>query len=466
MTSLDAKIANLFPSIILNLQESIRIPSIQGDPALDAPFGIQVKEALNHALKTASSLEFKTCDLDGYVGWAEYGESENVIVVLGHLDVVPPGEGWTHPPFGGEIHGDKMFGRGAMDDKGPIMGALWALYAIKELCIPLKHRIRVLFGTNEESGMKDMYYYLEHGREIPMMGFTPDGEFPIVAYEKGQLHVCIKVPFVQPNNSKSLLLRICGGTVPNAVPSRAEAQIRFFDLSEKQKILNTFKEVACKKGINIAINEESEVATIRVSGVAAHGSTPEQGVNAIANLLHLLGYSIDEDWGKSLKELSGYFYGDVNGVNLGIFLEDELSGKLTCNLGLINLEDGCLSLILDIRFPVTFKSEDIILSLESLSQKKGFFMNILREKAPLNMPKDSILIRKLQKVYKEKTGREPKLLSMGGGTYAKALPNIVAFGPKFPEGPDVAHQADEFIDLEEYLKILQIMGAAMVELAN
>ena len=104
MTSLDARIANLFPSIILNLQESIRIPSIQGDPTLDAPFGIQVKEALNHALKTAFSLGFKTYDLDGYVGWAEYGESENMIVVLGHLDVVPSGEGWTRPPFGGEIH--------------------------------------------------------------------------------------------------------------------------------------------------------------------------------------------------------------------------------------------------------------------------------------------------------------------------------------------------------------------------
>ena len=147
-------------------------------------------------------------------------------------------------------------------------------------------------------------------------------------------------------------------------------------------------------------------------------------------------------------------------------MEDELSGKLTCNLGQINFEDGCLSLILDIRFPVSFKSEDVILSLESLSQKEGFSLNILCKKAPLNMPKDSILIKKLQKVYEEKTGQEAKLLSMGGGTYAKALPNIVAFGPKFPESPDVAHQADEFIDLEEYLKILQIMGAAMVELAN
>ena len=466
MTSLDARIANLFPSIILNLQESIRIPSIQGDPTLDAPFGIQVKEALNHALKTASSLGFKTYDLDGYVGWAEYGESENMIVVLGHLDVVPSGEGWTRPPFGGEIHGNKMFGRGVMDDKGPIIGALWALYAIKELSIPVKRRIRILFGTNEESGMKDMYYYLEHGGEIPIMGFTPDGEFPIVAYEKGQLHVRIKVPFVQPNNSKALLLGICGGTVPNVVPSEAEAKIRFFDPSEKQKILNAFKKVAREKGIKVAVNAESEIATIKVSGVAAHGSTPELGVNAIANLLYLLGYSIDEDWGESLRGLSGYFYGDVNGVNLGIFLEDELSGKLTCNLGQINFEDGCLSLILDIRFPVSFKFEDVILSLESLSQKEGFSLNILRKKAPLNMPKDSILIKKLQKVYEEKTGQEAKLLSMGGGTYAKALPNIVAFGPKFPESPDVAHQADEFIDLEEYLKILQIMGAAMVELAN
>mgnify|MGYP000935171859 FL=1 len=198
MNSLDAKITNLFPSIILNLQESIRIPSVQSDPAPDAPFGIEIKRALDQALKTASSLGFATQNLDSYVGWAEYGEGKDMVAVLGHLDVVPPGDGWTYSPFAGEIHGNKMFGRGTMDDKGPTIGALWALCAIKELSIPVKCRIRILFGTNEESGMKDMKYYLEHGGEIPLMGFTPDGEFPIIAYEKGQLHIRIDVPFIQP----------------------------------------------------------------------------------------------------------------------------------------------------------------------------------------------------------------------------------------------------------------------------
>lgn len=466
MNYIDAKILNLFPSIVLNLQESIRIPSVQGDPAPDAPFGVEIKKALDQALKTASSFGFATYDLDGYVGWAEYGEGKDVIVVLGHLDVVPPGDGWTYPPFAGEIHGNKMFGRGTMDDKGPTIGALWALHAIKELSIPIKHRIRVLFGTNEESGMKDMQYYLEHGGEIPLMGFTPDGEFPIIAYEKGQLHVHVDVPFIQSKTSKYLLLDIRGGTVPNVVPSEAEAKIRFLDPGKKLIILNVVKETAQRNDINISILEEGNDVILKVFGVAAHGSTPEMGVNAIANLLFILGSSIDEDWSKTISFLGRCFYGDVNGINLGIFVEDKLSGKLTCNLGQLNFQDSHLSLVLDIRFPVTFKPKDVVTPLKAFVEKNKFSLYVLREKVPLNMPEDNILIKKLQKVYEEKTGQEAKLLSMGGGTYAKALPNMVAFGPKFPGSPDVAHKADEFIDLDEYLKVIQIIGAAIVELAN
>jgi len=466
MNSLDAKITNLFPSIILNLQESIRIPSVQSDPAPDAPFGIEVKRALDQALKTASSLGFATQNLDSYVGWAEYGEGKDMVAVLGHLDVVPPGDGWTYSPFAGEIHGNKMFGRGTMDDKGPTIGALWALYAIKELSIPVKRRIRILFGTNEESGMKDMKYYLEHGGEIPLMGFTPDGEFPIIAYEKGQLHIRIDVPFIQPKASKSMLLDINGGTVPNVVPSEAKATIRFSDPDKKRIALNAIRETAQINDIKISLLEEDNEVTLKVFGVAAHGSTPELGVNAIANLMFVLGSSIDEDWGKAIDQLGKCFYGDVNGMNLGIFTQDKLSGKLTCNLGLLTFQDECMSLVLDIRFPVTFRSEDILTPLKAFAGKNGFSLSILREKAPLNMPEDSILIRKLQKVYEEKTGQEAKLLSMGGGTYAKALPNMVAFGPKFPGSPDVAHKADEFMDLDEYLKVIQIIGAAMVEMAN
>jgi len=466
MNYLDAKIINLFSSIVLNLQESIRIPSVQGNPAPDAPFGIEVKKALDQALKTASSFGFATQNLDGYVGWAEYGEGKEMVAVLGHLDIVPPGDGWTYPPFAGEIHGNKMFGRGTMDDKGPTIGALWALHAIKELSIPVKRRIRILFGTNEESGMKDMKYYLEHGGEIPLMGFTPDGEFPIIAYEKGQLHIRIDVPFIQPKTSKFIILDINGGTAPNVVPSEAKATIRFLDSDKKRTTLNTIKETAQRNDIKISLLEEDNEVTLKVFGVAAHGSTPELGVNAIASLMFVLGSSIDEDWGKVVGKLGKCFYGDVNGMNLGIFVQDDLSGKLTCNLGQLIFQDGYLSLVLDIRFPVTFQSEDIVSPLKAFAEKNGFSLSILREKAPLNMPEDSVLIRKLQKVYEEKTGQEAKLLSMGGGTYAKALPNIVAFGPKFPGSADVAHKADEFIDLDEYLKVIQIIGAAIVELAN
>lgn len=159
-----------------SLAESIRIRSVQEPPADGAPYGPNVRKCLDHALAVSKGLGFRTTDLDHQMGWCEFGEGDEMIAVLGHLDVVPEGEGWTFDPFGGEIRDGKIFGRGSMDDKGPTMAALYAMAALRDSGLPLKRRIRILFGTNEETGSNDMKYYKSHGGELPVMGFTPDGE--------------------------------------------------------------------------------------------------------------------------------------------------------------------------------------------------------------------------------------------------------------------------------------------------
>ena len=460
MTDLDEKIISLFPSIIASVQESIRIPSLQSAPSPGAPFGAEISRTLEHALRTASLLGLKTQNVDGYVGWAEYGDGVDMVGVLGHLDVVPPGEGWNYPSFGAEIHEDKLYGRGALDDKGPSIGALWLLYAIKELKLPIRHRIRVLLGTNEESGMQDMPYYLKKGGEIPLLGFTPDGDFPIVASEKGQLHICLERVF-----DNCCLTSFSGGTVPNVVPSESEASLLCSSEEEARKIKENLESVALKKEAKLFVEQQGNLLSLKAFGVSAHGSMPHLGKNAALLLWELISLSVDEPWSREINELLSSFSEDTGGKHLGIALRDEPSGELSCNLGILKFDGRKLSLILDIRYPVSFEENDVLAPLNSFAKKNSCTMNVLRRKNPLWMPADSLLIKKLQKIYKTKTGLDPKLLSMGGGTYAKALPHTVAFGPKFPDSPDVVHKANEFIDMEEFLLVLQIMGAAMVELA-
>lgn len=464
MTGLDGKLAALLPSLLLSIQESLRISSIEGISAPLAPFGSEVRKALDHALKTASQLGLQTGEADGYVGWAEYGNGDEMIAVLGHLDVVPAGEGWTYPPFGAEIHGNRLYGRGALDDKGPTIGALWILHAIKELRIPLKRRIRVLFGTNEESGMKDLPYYLEHNGEIPVMGFTPDGEFPVVSSEKGQLH--LKLEGELKNDGDIRLISFTGGSAPNVVPAEACAVIGYSGIGLSEIFEKRLKSKSREMKDKIKLQTRNDELFVKSLGRSAHGSTPELGFNAVVNLLSFLGSTFEEPWAQSLRNLSYYFEDDTQGLKIGIALEDVPSGSLTCNFGQCYSDGKNLSAVLDIRFPVTFTAEDILIPMRSFAEKSNLELSVLRRKAPLWVPENNLLVKTLQSVYREKTGEEPRLLSMGGGTYAKALPNIVAFGPKFPYSQDVVHKVDEFIDIREFLHVLQIMGAAMVELAS
>ena len=185
---LDDAVAALRPEMIAALQRLIRKPSVEASPLPGKPFGADVDACFTEALTLCHELGFETTDLDRYIGWCEIGSGDEMVAVLGHLDVVPEGEGWHHPPYGAEIVGSKLFGRGAIDDKGPVVASLFALKAIRDLGIPLDRRVRLLFGLNEETNDRDVFYYREHGGELPVLGFTPDGEYPLINGEKGILN--------------------------------------------------------------------------------------------------------------------------------------------------------------------------------------------------------------------------------------------------------------------------------------
>ncbi len=456
---LDKKILSMKDEIINSVQECIRIKSVE-EPAKDnMPFGEGVNKALEYCLDLSASMGFITANVDNMIGYAEYGTGEEMIAVLGHLDVVPEGDGWTYPPYAAEIHDGKIYGRGTTDDKGPTIGALYALKAIKDLGIPMKRRVRIFFGLNEETGSKCVKHYVDKGEEIPVCGFTPDAEYPIINGEKGIVTCKYKRKLEQQEGNKIIALK--GGIAANVVPDYAEAIIE-----KGSDDVDKISEIS-KQYDKISIKDEGNNFIICSYGVSAHGSTPEKGKNAISQLLLFLeNLNLNKDAEEFIRFMNENFGMDVNGVKLGIYMEDDISGKFILNLGTINLDNDEISIEINMRYPVKKTYEDFIdIFKEKLHQ--GCFEEIyLRHKKSLYVSPDTEFIKKLQKVYEEKVGDEAELISIGGGTYAKAMDNIVAFGPIFKGEPMVEHKPDEYIGIDSLIKNVQIMAAAIKELAN
>lgn len=439
------------------LSENLKIRSVQEAAQEGAPYGIGVRRCLNHALASAASLGFETVDMDHHVGWCEFGQGDELVVVLGHLDVVPEGEGWSFAPYGGEIRDGRVFGRGAMDDKGPTIAALYALAAVRDAGIPLKRRIRLIFGCNEETGSKDMVYYNEHGGEVPAMGFTPDAEYPVINGEKGIVNDTYSVKFSQDGPLK--LIRIQGGSAPNVVPAYAEAE-----LACSQALAQQLSALMIPK---VTLTVTAGGLKVGAEGINAHGSTPELGENAIGRLLIALDLlPLSGDVKNAVHFLASTIGMETDGASAGIGLEDAVSGKLTLNLGTISGDENGMSMKINYRYPVTCSLDDCGPRFQAGFETAGFTLDSRVHKAGIYTPEDSELVQSLLRVYEKKTGIKGKPKSIGGGTYAKSLPNIVAFGPVFPGDEVREHQPDEFMEVDKLIKTMEIIAEAMVALAG
>lgn len=439
---LDARESELIES----LQELIRIRSV-GEEAGAHPFGDGPHACLMACLALGERLGFRTASVDDMAGYVEYGSGEEMVAVLGHLDVVPEGDGWNYPPYGAVIDNGRLYGRGAVDDKGPTVAALYALRAIADSGVALSRRIRVIFGLNEEKGSLCIKHYVNKGEELPVMGFTPDGEYPIINGEKG----IVTATFARRLSADGAkrIAAFSAGIAANVVPEFATAELTFAPegkLPEKVSATGT---------------------RVEARGVNAHGSTPELGENAIGRLLLALdGLGLSGDHGEAVHFLAEHIGMETRGKSLGIALSDDISGDLTLNFGVAKLEGDTLSVTINIRYPVTRKLEEFYPALVAKMAEGGFTETSLAHKQALYMPPESELIRCLSKVYEEQTGEPAQLISMGGGTYAKAMPNTVAFGPIFPGDEAVEHKPNEYIELSKLMKNAKIIAAAMYEMAK
>lgn len=447
---LNEKVLSMQEEILEAIRGCVAINSVKGEPGPDAPYGEGPKAALDYALELGKKLGFRTGNVGNRVGWAEYGEGEEMVAVLGHLDVVPLGEGWTYPPLGGEIHDGRMYGRGVADDKGATIGAFFALKAIRDLKLPIDRRIRIMFGTDEECGSSCVQYYIDQGEELPVMGFTPDAEYPCIFCEKGMTNYTLGKPVTDPG--KVTVVSFAGGTAANVVTPRCTLTVK--------------GDIPVAEGDGITVTRKDGMTVVEAEGVSAHGSTPQLGVNAAVRLLQAVkGVKFGGDFQRMMDFILEKLGNETNGETLGIRYVDEETGETTVNLGVVRYDGKEMSLTLDIRYPKNALPGEVQKHTEAAAAAYGLQV-LNKTSAPLlYVPKDSELVQKLMKVYREATGRDDQPLAIGGGTYAKAFKNMVAFGPGFPGGLEVAHQPDEYMEVETLMKSLQISAAAMYEMA-
>ena len=452
--------------LVQELQELVQINSVLDEETAttEMPFGKGPLEALEWLLAKGQMAGLQTKNLHSYAGHIEMGEGEELLGILCHVDVVPVGDetNWTYPPFSGTVADGKLFARGAIDDKGPTIAAWMAMKLVKDAGIELNKRVRMIIGTDEETGFRCVDHYFEH-EEMPTIGFAPDADFPLINAEKGIAELVFSQN--KKGNKEEQLLSFYAGKRPNMVPDQAKATIQHQTAQFEQN----FQTFLSKNQLEGSLLNEDSHYIITIKGKAAHAMEPEKGVNAAVYLAAFLQQELTTEVSKQFVDfMADVFYNDHYGHALALDFEDDMSGKTTLNPGIVayDASQGG-SMVISMRYSVTYPFDGKITEAQGLAAKKGFSLDIQDDSKPHYVSEDDELVQALAGVYRRVTGDyETPLLSTGGGTYARVLKKGVAFGMLFPGEPDVAHHADEFVVVENLVKAAAIYAEAIVELAS
>ncbi|HKL61252.1 MAG TPA: dipeptidase PepV [Acholeplasma sp.] len=421
---------------------------------VEAPFGEGIDEALTYMLNLGKKDGFSTLNADRYAGHIEYGTQDEYVGMIGHLDVVPAGSGWSFPPYGAVINDGKMYGRGTEDDKGPTMAAYYAMKIIKELELPLNKRIKLILGTDEETAWRGVTYYFKQYPEQPVAGFIPDSDFPLTYAEKGILRVTVK-----GKADTTKLVSFSAGLRDNMVPDTAIAVLTDVSLEKD------FNEFLAKKQLEGSSVVKEGLLTIEVSGISAHGSTPELGVNAaylLVNFFNEVGIN-----NQFVDVINSYLLDDPSGKKLGVNFIDKEMGAVTVNAGVFSFSDKKYEIILNPRYPHGVDYDAFIDKVTRAFESIGAKVEVGKHQKLLYVDPKSPMIETLMGVYKKYTNdHEAKPMTTGGGTFARAMKNSVAFGPHFPGKPTYIHQKNEYIILEDFFLSIAIYAEALYELAK
>lgn len=430
---------------VADLQKLVRVPSVsRGEPPEEGkPFGKTVFAALETALEIARGLGFeKVWHTDGYAGVIEYGSGRETLGILAHLDVVPEGEGWTYPPYGAEIHNGRVYGRGTLDDKGAAVSAIYALAAVKESGLPMKRKVRIILGTDEEIGSLGVEHYLKT-EGAPDLSFTPDAEYPVVNSEMGILQSTY-------HTDGAFGVRCSVGTAANVIPGVVTAVLPC-----------KAEPVPVPDGFEADFSEN----TITVTGRGGHASMPSFAKNALLCMLDVLSRQpLPAADRRAVSDLNRLWKFDMHGETLGLDVKDD-SGRTTYSPDVFRMDETGVTFICDCRHPFSLKAETVLDTLDHAYGGIGFTRTGQVIKPGHFMPADSELVSALMRVYNEINHSDAKPLTMGGGTYARELPNAVAFGIVREGHDNLCHVPDEYIAIDDLLFNTEIMAEAITQLA-
>lgn len=463
-------------TILTDLAEIVAIPSVYRDPEPDAPYGRDCRRALEWFVDKARAYGLKAENIDNRCAYAEYGEGETCIGMLAHLDVVPAGNGWATDPFTMVEEGGKVYGRGVGDDKGSAVVCLHVLKELKDRGVKLRRRVRLIVGSDEERGSSCIAYYKAKGEELPEASFVPDSEFPVINSEKGISHM--RFDFADGALAECVC-GISGAACQNAVPDRSTVRL------VKGGRLESALEAACggsataevfrlspavenivtggARPEDFSIENARGGIAITADGTAEHASTPEKGDNALWKTLGFLAAYNGVIGSAFLEKIYETLCTPLATEKLGIYVDDPKSGDLTACMSMAEIKDGTLSLTIDFRLPLGVTAESVA---EAVEKKLGCKATVLDYHPNLYIAEDAPLIKTLLKVYRGITGDMTAPLKTGGGTYARELPNAVAFGCT-PLDIDInMHRADENFPVAQLFKNFEIYYAAAVALAE
>lgn len=443
-------------NIVQDIKDICAIRSLPGEPAPNAPFGKENRECLDLALEMSKRLGLDAVDCNGYMGYAEVkGESDKYIASIAHLDVVPEGNGWKADPFTVREVDGWLIGRGVCDDKGPAVLTMYMLKFFKDNYAKLPYTLRALFGCEEETGMRDLEYYLEN-YPAPVFAFTPDANFPVCCGEKGIAAANLVSGKIECGN----VVDFAAGVASNVIPDRATVKVK-----------TNGKELKAAEGIEITV--DGDVATLKAYGIGGHAAMPEGTKNAIGMLVEYclengLLTEQEERYFKVLAKLHSSNYGE----GVGIASDDGIFSPLTCIGGMMKLEDGKFVQNINIRYPTSTTAEEIKSKLEALLAEVGGSVDMSRATPPFYVDKNSAPIQALLKAYNDATGKNEEPYTIGGGTYARHFPAAAAFGVEpcasetgyFPDFIGPVHGAEEGYDIKGFMKALEILIMATAKL--
>lgn len=448
LEKIDAFIDSKRDEMIKTLKDFINIPSLKSEPEGSMPYGKKVYEALNFIGKKAEEKGFETENFENKIISASLGCGEDKLGILCHTDVVCVNkEKWDTDPFDAVVKDNLIFGRGALDNKGPTIASLYALYAIKECGIKLNNKVKLFFGSDEENGMHDFKDYIKTN-SLPEYGFAPDCCFPVGYSETGKFDICGEIKY-ESENIKSVS---AGGAFLNVIPETATAEIKNHTSEEIEDKISKIKDVKYKT------ENLSDSVKLTVYGKSTHSAHPHWGINPLTALLEVLSSIEGKDsiFGKISRLFPhGMFFAENFGLN---------QEKAVLSLLAFEYKSGIVSFSANCR--VNAKENSLKISEQII---KGFTVpaKISNLSEPHYVSEESFIVKELCKVYKEFTGREDAPYAADGATYAHIKDSYVAFGGVlYGDGSEEAHGNNECYNTDTLIAAAKMIARAVISICE